>query len=177
MRTALLSITVVLLSTSIVFSEQSSSEETQAQENREWLLARLHAAHGFSEEKFFEVEAKLKKMNPSQLRALREAAEIRMQEAKRVKKLQQEAVLNQATLNLQKAQAYRDHLKREFGIKLLQSFRETQLMRSNFGYGYRPGFYGRGIGTASPHITPGVTGGCVRTPTWQYHRGRWHYGY
>ena len=167
-----------LLLTVAILGQSQTSEETQAQQNREWLLARLHAANNFDENMFFEVEAKLGRMNPSQLRVLREAAEIRMKEAQRVKELQQQAVMNQALLNLQKAQSFRDHLKREFDITLLQKKRETELFRTMYLQRLQQpyGVYNYGYGGGAPNGTICIGGRCM-TPVWQYRNGRWFYGY
>jgi hypothetical protein len=67
-------------------------------------------------------------------------------EQKRIKEAQ---AMNQATLNLERAKAYRDHLAREFELSVAQKNMEASLMinaassfyRPSPYYGYRP-FYG-----------------------------------
>lgn len=141
---------------------------------RVYILSRLIVDLGFDYVKLKEVEEKIEKMDEQQLRVLcqvyyerakaRETAEAAQLQA------QQQLVMGQAQLNLEKAKAYRDHLAREYDRRIVQQKMEANLVRQHqlylhqamssvssrqsygghYDYGYRrndyrwPQFYVRG---------------------------------
>lgn len=78
---------------------------------------------------------------------------------------QQQAVLNQAQLNLQRAQAYRDHLKREFDMTMHIKKQELEVLKS-------ANAWMRGWGGYYPPYGHGQ----VRVRVWSPGRG-YHYQY
>lgn len=129
-------------------SQTASSEELKA-----WLLSRLIIELNFDEPKLAQVEKRLDNMSERQLRVLIELYKDRVAkrdqaEAARREYMQQ-MVLNQAKLDLQRAQGYKEFLQREYQRKILQGEMETNLVRQNiqnnnramyggFGGGYYP---------------------------------------
>jgi hypothetical protein len=134
-----------------VFLVLAMQVESETEDLKVWLLTRLIVEVNFDENKIAEIEKRLDKMSDRQVRILVEyykeqVAKRDQAEAARQKYMQQN-LLNQAQLDLQQAQAYRDHLKREHQQRVLQGERETNLVRQNIlnqMYGNRYGRYGYG---------------------------------
>lgn len=140
------------------------------EEMKSWLLARLIIDLSFDPQKSAEVERMLGRMNEQQLRALVAAYQERTaagnagaspprpNPAGNLNPSDQQA-LEQAKLNKQQAEAYRDHLKREYDRRLLQGYMNQNLVRQTLinnqqlmyfnsnPLGYSPlGFGGLGYG-------------------------------
>ena len=116
----------------------AASATNSAEEMRTWLLARLVIDSAFDERKSAEAQRLLATMNTQQLSALVAAYQERT--TKSVKPAvsttsptdpSQQAAVDQAKLNLQQAQAYRDHLKREYDRRLLQGQMTQNLVYQN----------------------------------------------
>lgn len=111
-------------------SSTASTEELKA-----WLLSRLIIELSFNEEKLVQVEKRLDNMSERQLRILIDLYKDRVAkrdqaEAARQQYMQQQ-VLNQAKLDLMRAQGYKEFLEREYQRKILQGEMETNLVRQN----------------------------------------------
>lgn len=137
------------------------------QDLRDWLLARLVVDLGFDVQKSNEVKELLTTMDDKQVRFLvdyyKERAAQRAQPIKQASATAEQQAAEQAALNLQQLEAYRDHLRREFDLKVLNGQMNQNLLYQNminnqrlsylsygpyayvpgFGYG---GFGGRGFG-------------------------------
>jgi len=117
----------------------ANPEGSSAEEMRTWLLARLVIDSAFDEVKSNEARRLLATMNEQQLKALVAAykernvtkrTEVTTASASSLDP-QQQAALDQAKLNLQKAEAYRDHLKREYDRRILQGQMTQNLVYQN----------------------------------------------
>lgn len=108
-----------------------------AEEMRTWLLARLVIDSSFDEKKSLEAQRLLATMNVPQLNALVSAYKEKMGKAvvapsaQTTTDPQQRAAFDQAKLNLQQAEAYRDHLKREYDRRILQGQMTQNLVQQN----------------------------------------------
>jgi hypothetical protein len=128
-----------------------------------WLLSRLIVDLSFDPQKSADVERMLDRMNERQLRALIAAYKERTTKQNPMTTLprepSQQPALDQARLDKQQAEAYRDHLKREYDRRLLQGYMTQNLMQqsivnnqrmmylSNAPFGYSPlGYGGLGYG-------------------------------
>lgn len=119
------------------------------EELKAWLLSRLILELSFDEAKIADVERRLDKMSDRQLRILIELYRDRVAkrdaaEAARRRYMEQQ-VLNQAQLDLQRAQSYKEYLQREYQRQILQGHMEQNLVQQNIvnqqrfwngGYGY-----------------------------------------
>ena len=111
-----------------------------AEELRNWLLARLVIDSSFDEKKSSEARRLLATMNERQLTTLVAAYKERMAKPATVTPAAaqspttdpaQQQALDQAKLNLQQAEAYRDHLKREYDRRILQGQMTQNLVYQN----------------------------------------------
>jgi hypothetical protein len=150
-----------------VVSPPSSVAES-AQDLKTWLLARLIIDLSFDTQKSADVERMLDRMNEQQLRALVAAYKERTSEQKQQQKMRtskgqpetaNDPALEQAKLDKQQAEAYRDHLKREYDRRVLQGHMTQNLVYQSIvnnqrmmyfnssPFGYSPmGFGGLGYG-------------------------------
>jgi hypothetical protein len=112
----------------------------QSEDLRTWLLARLVIDSSFDERKSTEARRLLATMNESQLKALVAAYKERTEKEKSLKgaaanstplDANQQIALDNAKLNLQQAEAYRDHLKREYDRQILQGQMTQNLVYQN----------------------------------------------
>jgi len=115
----------------------------------EEMLAHIYVAAG--PQAMQQAQEHFKSQSPSQVRIIYrvflDKKEKEQQYRANMVQIQQGAVMNQAKLNLMKAQAYRDHLKREFDMTMHIKKQELEVlksanawMRRGWGYGYgRPG--------------------------------------
>ena len=134
-----------------------------AEEMRVWLLARLVIDSSFDEKKSAEAQRLLASMNERQLNALVAAYKERTATPRLASKPPVDSASSQASdqakLNLQQAEAFRDHLKREYERRLLQGQMTQNLVqqnivnnqmlmyRNNGPFSYGAGFgYGPGVG-------------------------------
>ena len=134
-----------------------------AEELRVWLLARLVIDSAFDEKKSAEAQRLLASMNERQLNALVAAYKERTATPRLASKPPVDSApsqaSDQATLNLRQAEAFRDHLKREYDRRILQgqmtqnlvsqNIVNNQMMmyRNNGPFSYGTGFgYGPGVG-------------------------------
>ena len=128
---------------------------------KNWLLARLIIDLSFDTQKSADVERMLDRMNERQLRALVAAYKERNQKptSPGQQAVTQDPALEQAKLDQQQAEAYRDYLKREYDRRLLNGYMTQNLVQqnlvnntrmmylSNGSFGYSPlGFGGLGFG-------------------------------
>ena len=134
-----------------------------AEEMRVWLLARLVIDSAFDEKKSAEAQRLLASMNERQLNALVAAYKERTATPRQASRPPVDSAPSQASdqakLNLQQAEAFRDHLKREYDRRILQGQMTQNLVSQNivnnqmmmyrsygmYGYGAGVG-YGPGIG-------------------------------
>jgi len=105
------------------------------EELKVWLLSRLIIELSFDEAKIADTERRLDKMSDRQLRILIELYRDRVAkrdtaEADRRRYMEQQ-VLNQAKLDLQRAQSYKEHLQREYQRQILQGQMEQNLIQQN----------------------------------------------
>lgn len=112
------------------------------------LITKYMVDVNFDEKKIKEFEKRLDSMSERQLRVLAEYYNEQLAKREQIQKAKinfyQQELLNQAILNKQQAEAYRDHLKREYDQKLLQGQMEQNLVRQhlmnlngNYGRRYR----------------------------------------
>ena len=162
----------------------SRSSPKSAEEMRNWMLAQLIVDLAFDTKKVADVERMLASMNERQLQTLTDVYTERAAKRELAEKLPPEAAkqqaLDQAKLNLQQAEAYRDFLKREYDRRILQGQMEQNLVRqniannqllmyrTNFGWGNTPLGYGGlgygvmnygGWGYGAPAFGPPIYGG------------------
>lgn len=149
MKIVLTLIVLLFATLPAIAQEPPLDQEAQAQENREWLLAHMHALNNYNEKNFLKVERKLKRMSASQLRVLRQAAEIRMSGPQGV------------------------GVFREDNVQQRVNARQIYLM-NNPGPGNSTPYSQYPTGYS---IGNGIPGPCVRTKCWQFHGGRWYYDY
>jgi hypothetical protein len=106
-----------------------------AEEMRSWLLARLVLDQSFDERKSAEAKRLLSTMDERQLKALVAAYQERTTKPAATTKTpldsNQQQALDQAKLNLQQAEAYRDHLTREYDRRILQGQMTQNLVYQN----------------------------------------------
>ena len=107
-----------------------------AEEMRSWLLARLVIDSSFDATKSAEAQRLLANMNVQQLNALVAAykelnAKPRSAPQPSLDTTQSQQSLDQAKLNLQQVEAYRDHLKREYDRSILQGQMTQNLVYQN----------------------------------------------
>jgi hypothetical protein len=104
-------------------------------EMKTWLLTRLIVDLNFDAQKAAEVEGLINTLNEQQLRVLigvyKERSAKRDQVSKSQREANQQQTLDQAKLNLQQAEAYRDHLKREHDYRILQGVMTQNLVYQN----------------------------------------------
>jgi hypothetical protein len=138
-----------------VQSQSPDASTASVEELKVWLLTRMIVELSFNEEKISEFEKRLDKMSERQVRMLIEFYKERVAKREQAEAARQQymqaQVLNQAQLDLTQAQAYRDHLAREYQQRILQGQMETNLVRQNIlnqqrmgygNYGYnRNGYY------------------------------------
>lgn len=154
-------------------SSQNSSTTTE--ELKAWLLSRLIIELKFDEAKIAEVETRLDKMSERQLRVLIELYKDRVakrdQQAAAQRQYMEQMVLNQAKLDLMRAQGYKEYLQREYQASINQKEMETNLVRQNIqnnnrvmygGWGGNGwgGWYGGGV----PNYNYGWGGGAWTAP-------------
>lgn len=98
----------------------------------EEMLAHIYVAAG--PEAMQKAQEHFKSQSPSQVRIIYrvflDAKEKEQQYREAMVQAQQQAVLNQAQLNLAKAEAYRDHLKREFQMTMHVKQQELEVLKS-----------------------------------------------
>jgi hypothetical protein len=161
--------------------EVSSNPRQTAEEMRTWLLARLVIDSAFDEKKSAEAQRLLSTMNEQQLTALVEAYKERAPRPAPAAKsaanstltATQQQELDQARLNLQQAEAYRDHLKREYDRRLLQGQMTQNLVYQNIVNNqmlmYRTnGMFGYGVYGVSPLGFGGLGYGVLNYGGWGY---------
>lgn len=138
-------------------STVSTNYSSEIEELKSWLLASLIIELNFDESKIAEVEQRLNNCTDMQIRVLVQLYKDRIakrDQAEAVRKQYfEQSILNQAKLDLQQAQAYRNHLGRELQLSIVQKNMETNLVRQNIlnqmrfnnggGYGYYGGFNGK----------------------------------
>ena len=116
-------------------SVPSPSTTESVDDLRTWLLARLIVDMSFDVQKSGEVERMLNRMDERQMRALvaayKEKSERKSQSSIVQKETSQQQALDQAKLDQQQAEAYRDHLKREYDRSLLQGHMTQNLVYQN----------------------------------------------
>jgi len=118
---------------------------------KSWLLSRLIVELSFDEAKIADVEKRLDKMDDRQVRILIDVYKDRVAkrdaaEAAR-KQYMEQTVLNQAKLDLQRAQGYKEYLQREYQRQILQGQMEQNLVRQNIANQqrfYQGGYFNRG---------------------------------
>jgi len=134
------------------------------EELKTWLLTRLIVDLSFDTQKATEVSKMLDTLSDREVRVL--IGVYKAQAAKRDSFLKthqvavEQQTADQAKLNLQQAEAYRDHLKREYDRQILQGYMTQNLNYQNLvnnqrflyqpyssfsytpGYGYNPYFFG-----------------------------------
>lgn len=169
----------------------SSQNSSTTEELKAWLLGRLIIELKFDEAKIAEVETRLDKMSERQLRVLIEVYKDRVAkrdqaEAARQNYMQQQ-VLNQAKLDLMRAQGYKEYLQREYQASIVQKEMETNLVRQNIqnnnnfnwgGGGFVPNYnygWGGGYGDFVPNYNYGWGGSAWTAPngTRVYTPSRW----
>lgn len=134
----------------------SPNPSSTTEDLKVWLLTQLIVELSFNEEKVKEVETRLDKMTDRQVRMLIEfyrdrVAKRDQAEAYRQWYMQQQ-VVNQAQLDLMRAEGYKEHLQREHQQRIIQGEKETNIMRQNIQnnnrmiYPYYGGFGGYGYG-------------------------------
>src|SRR5262249_32113186 len=130
---------------------------------RTWLLTRLIVDMNFDAQKSTEVERMINNMNERQLRVLIGVYKERVAANKVQQETSQQLAVEQGKLNLQKAESYRDYLKREYDRRLLNGYMTQNLYYRNmlysqmFSYG-GPGYgmgYGYGLGYGYGYGMPG----------------------
>ena len=131
--------------------ESSPNSSSTTEDLKVWLLTRLMVELSFNEEKIKEVEVRLDKMSDRQVRMLIEVYKDRVAKRDQYAAYQQwymsQQVMNQAQLDLMRANGYKEHLQREHQQRILQGERETNLVRQNIMNNNRNGFgYGGGYG-------------------------------
>jgi hypothetical protein len=150
------------------------------EELKAWLLSHLIVDMKFDAPKCAEIEKMIDRLTDRQVRVLVAVYKDRSSKRDQLSKAQQDAaeqqLLNQAKLDLQQSEAYRDHLKREYDRRILQGNMTQNLILQNivntqrmfygpYGnfasapYGvYSPLVYG-GIGYPPPNVAgPGLYG-------------------
>ena len=111
----------------------------------EEMLAHIYVTKG--PEAMRQSQQQFESQSPSQVRIIHrvflDAKEKEKQYRSAMVKAQQQSVLNQAKLNLVKAQAYRDHLKREFNMTVHIKKQELEVLKSANAYTRRAfsGYY------------------------------------
>ena len=109
--------------------EFTEEELADARKLREDLLARVTAQFDLDLPTVRRLDSRLAELTPTELRALDRAWAMRQNRERQELKLRQQEVLSEAKLNLERAEAFRDHLQREFQLKLLQSQAEVEALR------------------------------------------------
>ena len=136
--------------------ESSPNSSATTEDLKVWLLTRLIVEMSFNEEKIKEVEVRLDKMSDRQVRMLIEIYKDRVAKrdafAAQQQWYMQQSVMNQAQLDLMRANGYKEYLQREHQQRILQGERETNLVRQNImnnnramngnGFGYGGGYGG-----------------------------------
>jgi hypothetical protein len=166
---------------------ETKAGSENVEELRTWLLSRLIIDLSFDPQKSADVERMLNRMNEAQVRALVAAYKERSARPVALPKGQVISAPNdpgfeQAKLDLQQAQAYRDHLKREYDRRVLQgqmtqnmlyqSIVNNQRMMyfSNGPFGFNPFGYGGlgfgavnygGVGFGAPGFGVPIYGGTI----------------
>lgn len=116
-------------------TSESPAATATSEELKAWLLSRLIIELSFDEAKIADTERRLDNMNERQLRVLIELYKDRVAkrdaaEAARRRYMEQ-MVLNQAQLDLQRAQGYKEYLQREYQRQILQGQMEQNLVRQH----------------------------------------------
>ena len=161
-------------------SEAAPTVETQTvPEMRAWLLAQLTIDQAFDATKSAEVAKLLEAMDELQMRSLikvyKERTANRGRLASTAQEPQQKQVLDQAKLDLQQAEAYRDHLKREYDRQVLNGFANQNLVYQNIVNNQRAMFLYNNPYAMSPYgISPYGYGGIGYPPV---NYGWYGYGY
>lgn len=166
-------------------SEATPIEKAQSIENqtvpemRAWLLAQLTIDQAFDATKSAEVAKLLEAMDELQMRSLIKVYKERTANRGRLPSSNQEAqqkqVLDQAKLDLQQAETYRDHLKREYDRQLLTGFANQNLVYQNIVNNQRAMYMYNNPYVVSPYgIGPYGYGG-IGYPPINY--GWYGYGY
>lgn len=110
------------------------------EEMRAWLLSRLIIDMSFDAQKSLEVKQLMETMNESQMKALIAAYKEQIQKNRAaastpsrntVYSPAEQQLLDQAKLDRQQAETYRDHLKREYDRQLLQGQMTQNLVYQN----------------------------------------------
>ena len=114
---------------------QGGATAQSPQDMRDWLLARLVVDLAFDAQKSNEVKTLIATMDDNQMRFLveyyNERAAKRDQAVKPASTTSDQQSLEQAQLNLQQLEAYRDHLQRDFDLKVLNGFMNQNLLYQN----------------------------------------------
>lgn len=159
---------------------KAQSVETQTvPEMRAWLLAQLTIDQAFDATKSAEVAKLLEAMDELQMRSLIKVYKERTANRGRLpstnEETQQKQVLDQSKLDLQQAEAYRDHLKREYDRQLLTGFANQNLVYQNIVNNQRAMYMYNNPYVVSPYgIGPYGYGG-IGYPPINY--GWYGYGY
>lgn len=95
---------------------QPTVEIPETQVMKEEMLAHIYVNKG--QEAMAKAEEMFESQSDRQIRIIYKIFTQKKKEAEQTQKAQRQAILDQAKLNLANAQAYRDHLKREFQMKM-----------------------------------------------------------
>ena len=106
----------------------SDDDPAESQQLRESLLAYLTAKLRLDLPDVRRLANRLAELTPAELRALDKARELRQERDKQELSLREKEVLNDARLNLQRAEAFRDSLQREFQFNLLDAHRQAEAL-------------------------------------------------
>jgi hypothetical protein len=106
----------------------SDEEPAESRRLRESLLAYLAAKLRLDLPDVRRLANRLAELTPAELRALDQARELRQERDKQELSLREKEVLSEAKLNLQRAEAFRDYLQREFQFEVLDAHRQTEAL-------------------------------------------------
>lgn len=111
------------------------SEPQSTEELKSWLLSRLIVELKFDEAKITQVGERLDRMSDREIRILINVYKDRIEKRDQAEYVRQQYMQqmleNQAKLDLQRAQAFKEHLKREYDRSILQGKMEQNLVRQN----------------------------------------------
>ena len=119
---------------------QSVPVPAGAQEQRNWLLARLIVDQDFDRDKIRSIEQGLAQMSPDQLDVLVRVYQERLEQRKAVEQTQ----LEEARANLEQMKSYRDAVAQN--VQSLRAFRQAQYLSFGNWYGGLGGFGRLGYG-------------------------------
>lgn len=131
----------LILSTALVGQTGSTVEVPDHVALIEEMLAHIYVVHG--SEAMEKARGHFESQSPSQVRVIHRVFKQKQaeynQRVQAHQRAQQQSVMNQAILNKQRAESYRDHLKREFQITQQQKAAELAVLRA--GVNMARGFY------------------------------------